>query len=275
MTFDTRERSVATGRPLRLYEFQRGTKRWFYGSADRDLTLQTRLWRSTAISDDGVRLTGETTADVLKVTAPGTLEVAQLYRAAPPSADVGLTVRDFHEGEADLASNVRVVWVGSISGVRFPQPDRCEITCESLSASMDRPGLRLTWERTCPHTLFDRNCGKNRDLYAVSAQVQTLTGAAISSGTFAGFPNGYFSGGLVEWSVGDGEIDRRCIEYHFGSEVFLLGGTQGLVGGMDLKAFPGCRQTDTYCDGTFDNLANFGGVKHLPGKSPFDGTPVF
>ena len=275
MTFDTRERSLATAQPVRLYQFARGTLRWAYCSADRAITFQGVVYKAVAISDDGVRLTGETSADVLTVTGPASLEVAQLFRAAPPSAEISLTLRDYHYGEADVASSARVAWVGSISAVRWPQADRCAIACESISASMQRPGLRLTWERTCPHTIYDRRCGVDRNTFAVAATVQALTGTTLSSATFAAQAAGYFGGGFVEWAVGGGELERRGIEAHTGSDLVLMGGTAGLAGGLAVTAYPGCRQTNSYCNTKFNNLVNFGGVAHLPGKSPFDGTPVF
>lgn len=275
MSFGARERSIAAGRPVRLYEFRRGALRWAYCSADRDITLLGGLFKATPISEDGVRLTGETTADVLTITAPGNLEVAQLYRGAPPSAEVALTMRDFNDGDGEAPDSTRVVWVGSISGVRWPQPDRAEISCQSLSASMERPGLRLTWERSCPHTIYDRRCGVDRNLFALATDVQTMDGARISNGALAAQPDGYFAGGFVEWSVGSGELDRRGVEAHTGSDLVLLGGTQGLVPGLAFTVYPGCRQTSVYCNATFNNIVNFGGFLHLPGKSPFDGDPIF
>lgn len=275
MSFLQRERSVADGQPVRLYEFSRGVKRWTWCGADRDITLLGSVYRAAAISDDGVRLTGETTADVLTITAPGRLEVAQLFRGAPPAAEVAVTVRDYHFGDPDEAASVRMVWVGSIQGVRWPQPDRAEIACQSLSASMERPGLRLTWERTCPHTIYDRRCGVDRNAHAVATTVQAMDGAAISNGALAAYPDGVFAGGFVEWQVGGGELDRRGIEGHSGSSLVLLGGTQGLALGMPCTVYPGCRQTAEYCSTQFGNLLNFGGFRHLPSKSPFDGDPVF
>ena len=227
MSFDTRERSLATAQPVRLYQFARGTLRWSYCSADRAITFQGSTYKAIAISDDGVRLTGETSADLLTITGPASLEVAQLFRAAPPSAEIALTLRDYHYGESDVAASARVAWVGSVAGVRWPQADRCAIACQSISASMQRPGLRLTWERTCPHTIYDRRCGVDRNAFAVAAAVQTLTGAVISSGALAGRADGYFGGGFVEWAVGGGELERRGIEVHTGNDLALLGGHAG------------------------------------------------
>lgn len=275
MTFDSRERSLATGQPIRLYLFSRGALSWAYCGADRTVNFQGRVYAPLPISDDGVRMTGETSADVLTITAPASLDVAQLYRYAPPSAEIELAVRDYHFGEVDAASSARFAWMGSVSGVRWPQVDRCQIACESISASMNRPGLRLTWERTCPHTIFDRNCRLDRNVWAVNATLLSLTALSIESATFAAKPDGYFAGGYVEWAVGAGEMERRGVESHAGSTLGLLNGTQGMVTGQPVVAYPGCRQTNTYCNGTFNNLVNFGGIAHMPGKSPFDGDPIF
>jgi uncharacterized phage protein (TIGR02218 family) len=275
MTFDSRERSLATGRPVRLYDFQRGAQRWTYCSADRDILFQAATWAALAISDDGIRMSGEPSADALKVTAPAGLAVAQLYRAAPPSAEVWLTIRDFHHGEADLVSSSVVCWVGSIAGVRWPELDRCEITCQSLSASMDRPGLHLSWQRSCPHSIYDRECRVDRNLHKVVATLVGVDGVKVSSATFATYPTGHFAGGFIEWPIGLGELERRGVESHSGTDLVLLGGTFGLVPGITVDAYPGCPQTADVCDSKFANIINFGGIRHMPGKSPFDGTPVF
>jgi hypothetical protein len=44
---------------------------------------------------------------------------------------------------------------------------------------------------------------------------------------------------------------------------------------MIVAAYPGCPRTIAVCDARFANHLRYGGVPHLPGKSPFDGDPVF
>jgi hypothetical protein len=45
--------------------------------------------------------------------------------------------------------------------------------------------------------------------------------------------------------------------------------------GNTISAFPGCRRTIDDCVNKFNNLDNFGGFPHSPGRNPFDGQPVF
>ena len=275
MTFDSRERSLATARPVRLYRFTRGTLSWAYCTADRDITFQAVKYAASAISDDGLRLTGEASADALKVTAPGTLAVAQLFRGAPPSSDVWLTIRDYHEGEPDAPASALISWIGTIAAVRWPATDRCEITCQTLSASMERPGLRLAWERTCPFALYDRNCRVNRELYRVDGLVQTVSGSTLGVPAAGTKPDGWFSGGFVAWVIEGGEIEQRGIESHAGIDLVLLGGTQGLRAAQSVAMYAGCNQTMAVCDGRFANGDNYGGYVDLPGKSAVYRTPLF
>lgn len=272
MSFETRERSIFDGQPVRLYLFELGAlNRWGFAAADRAVTLQGVTYKPLAISDDGVRLTGQASADTLRITAPADLAPAQLFRATAPAEEVFVTLRDTHWGEADAPASSRVVWVGSISGVRWPQDDRCEVSCESLSASMRRPGLRLTYQRGCPHSVYDGECGVNRELHRVSATVTALDGARL---THNGAGAGTYAGGFVEWTAG-GRTERRGIDAEDGQVLTLLGGTHGIALGSAVWIYQGCDQTSTTCHNRFSNMDNYGGFRHMPGKSPFDGDPVF
>lgn len=276
MSFLSRENSIFGGRPITLYEFQRGTQRWSYTSADRDQEFQTRTFTKIAITDDGLHRTGEASADTLTVRVPYNNPIALMFRGAPPAAEVFLTIYDLHQGESDY----RVGWTGSIQGVRYPSPARAEVLCLSQGATMDRPGLWLGWERACPYDVYGPivagvGCGVSPALYAVEATVLSMTTSAISSGTFDAQPDGYFDGGYVEWPIGGGETERRGIVRHVGSELTLLGGTDGIDVGQGITAFPGCPKTIDVCDSRFGNSEQHGGVPHLPGKSPFDGDPIF
>ncbi len=273
MTYDLTERSAAAARPVRLYRFTRGTLAWRYCSADRDIVHQAQTFKALrgGIKDGGIRQTGQGSPDLLKLTAPADLEVAQLYRGAAPSSPIQLTVFARHYGVDDYL----VIWSGEIRSVKWPALDRCEISCSPLTERMEMQGLRLGWERNCPHALYSTACGVDMNLYRVESTVQGMDGASISNGAFAAYPAGHFTGGLVEWSIGGGEYERRGIEAHSGSTLTLLGGSGGLGLSQVIRVYPGCAQTVASCKNRFDNLANYGGIPHLAGKSPWDGSNVF
>ncbi len=271
MTFAARETSLASGQPIRLYEFQRGLIRFRYTNADRAIEFQTQTFDPVAIRDNGIGQGGEPNEEILVITGPHDLAVARLFRGVPPADEVAIIVRDTHFGETEAP----IRFIGGIEGVNWPTESQCEIRCQSLGASMLRPGLRLGWERGCPHSLYDHNCNVNRDLFETTATIQSMDGLTISSGAFDAFANDYFPGGYVEWSIGLGETDRRGIIAQADETLTLLGGTQGLEVGMEVTAYPGCPRTAAICNSRFNNLPNYGGFPHIPGKSPFDGDPVF
>lgn len=271
MTFDTRERSISGGAPVRLYEFQRGLIRWRYTNADRSVIYQTRTYEHVPIADDGIRQGGEPQGDLLTVTLPADSAVARAYRAVPPASEIWLWIRDLHAGDTDAI----VSYVGNVQGVNYPAPDRARIACLSLAASMDRPGLRMSWQRGCNNALYDHNCKVDRESFKVVTTIQSLSGETIESGAFEGPDEGYFAGGYIEWSIGEGEFDQRGIVSQSGSSLALLGGTAGLTAGQTVTAFAGCPLVAQICNDRFDNLPNYGGVPHLQGSSPFDGNPIF
>lgn len=273
MTYELIENSIDLGRPIRLYKFMRGVATWAYCTADRDITYQSVTYKSIpgGLRDSGIRQSGEATADAFEITAPATIDIAQLYRGVSPSDKIEITVYDKHYDDAQAI----IVYIGSIFDVKFPAEDRCTIVCNTDSVSLNVMGLTLTWGLGCQYEVYGRGCEVNRDLFKVDAIVQSMTGLTISSAAFESYDDGWFDGGYVEWPVGAGNYDRRGIVSHNGSVLELLGGTQGIGLGIVLTAFPGCDTTMQICHDKFNNDPNYGGALHQPGKSPFDGTPVF
>jgi len=273
MSFDSRESSLAAGTPIRLYEFSRGVMRWLYNSSDRDISVGTQVFRTLrgGISDNGIRQSGVSKQDSFVITAPADIEVAQPWRGSRPSAEIYLRVRDMHYGDIEIVNRL----TGSISSVKWPRLDTCTITVQDIESSMERPGLIDTHSRTCSTTLYSTQCGVDRNVHRVETTIQSLSGRTISSGEFASYPDGWFSGGYVEWPIGQGEYDSRHIESHAGSVLHLLGGVLGLAASQAIRVYPGCDFLPGTCNDKFGNLPNLRATPHMDGKSPFDGEQVF
>lgn len=273
MSFKTRENSIADGQPVRLYLFERGaTWRYAYTSANRDIDYMGIRYTCHPIDDDGIRMTGEASADTLKIKAQADIPPAQLFRGAPPSDEISLTVWDYHYGEPDASASAEVAWMGSISTVRWPDVDRCEISCESLDASLNQAGLSGIWGKECDNTIYDSGCRVDRTLHQVSAVIITMDGATI---TYSAALTGVFGGGMVEWTIPGGHIERRTIASESGWVLSLLGGTYGLSLGQTITLYKGCDGTMNCCSSRFGNHPNYGGYLHIPGDSPFDGNAIF
>lgn len=288
MAFLTLEKSTAEGSPVQLYEFQRtsgGTDYfWRYNSSDRDLTYSGNLHKASAISDDGVRLSGEAASTEFIVTMPITEDFCEQFRLSGtvPSDTIYLRVRRAHaadigdlDGAVPTVNEARVTWVGTVNGVAQLDDIKAKVTCAMLAASFRRGGLRYGYSRNCPHILYGAQCTLNAEDFKATGAVDTVDGTQISGTTFDGFPDGDFTGGYIEYDLPSGMVERRMIISHIGANLVLLGFPAGLLAGDTISAFKGCDRIVKTCDTKFNNLLNFGGFPHTPGRNPFDGNPVF
>lgn len=280
MSFNLFEIAGFLGRPICLYEFVWGNDTYRYTSSDRNIQYpyvdgnpaNGTWWTSIPIKDNG--FTQGVTTQEFVVELPRSNEIVNLFRSTPPSLPIALTCRRFHKD--DPAQDVAVYWVGTVGNVKVRDAIKAEILGIPISSTMRRTGLRLCWERNCPHSLYDEGCGANRNLFKAVTTVTALTGSTITVAATGGWAGVQFSGGYVEWeATAAGTVDRRAIERGDGNIMYLLGSTDRMEVGMAVTLYLGCDLTPTTCQGTFNNLANHGGFQMLAGKSPFDGNPVF
>lgn len=278
MSFNTPEISNQDGQPVALYKFQWGNTFWRYTSADRDIVLNElgvdHTYTAIAISDSGMVQGGDQGND-FNVTAPSDIPLAVLYRGTPPSGTIFLTVRRKHASDDEAP----VWWIGTVGNVKRESDVSISVVGRTLTASFKRSGLRLSWQRSCPHILYDRGCKVDPDAHGVAGTITAKDGVSVTvSGATVG-DEARFMGGFIRW-VADisGTYERRGIEETgtIGSGTFkLFGRPDRLDVGDTITLYPGCKHTPTACDVDFGNLPNYGGYDFIPGKSPFDGTPVF
>lgn len=272
MAYDLIETSQELGRPIYLYRFILGTSLWRYTSADEDVVFDGHNWQAVPISDEGIGQTGEAATDALRITADASIGPVLAFRNNPPSNTIQVTIFRAHEGDL---SNFITAYVGEVTEVDTPTPNSASITCETLSATMRRAGLRLGWQRTCPYALYDPlTCKVEKGLYGVAGTIGAISGFTINVAALAAYPAGRFAGGFIEWVDPIRGTERRMIESQLGGALTIFGTTEDLEIGMPLTIYPGCARTMDACT-DFDNLPNYGGYPHMPGKSPFDGDPVF
>lgn len=272
MTYNELETSNELGAPIRLYEFRLLDKYWRFTSANTRVSALGSIWEPSAIDDDGVKQTGEINADTLSISMPNTSPIVNMFVGTPPGSQVVLTIRQMHVGADDPV----VCYVGNVDSVnQGDNPAKAVLSCNTLSASMERNGLRLAYSRGCPHALYDSQCRVDKARFEVLATVKTVGGGTVTADAYATKPDGYFAGGYIEWIDPVYGVERRGIEAHSGNTITIFGTVDGLAGGYILKTYPGCPRTMTACDTIFNNADNYGGIPSMPDTSPFDGNPVF
>lgn len=279
-----------SGRPFQLYEFLRTSNGtdfyWRYNSSDRDIWYNNARWKAVPIIDNGVRLSGEAQSTDLEVTMPINEEFCEQFRlsGSVPSDTVWLRIRRLHVGDVDFSDPAQptvvgdalVIWIGTINGITQTGELEAKVRCSMLSASLRRGGLRYGYQKNCPHVLYAPNtCKANKEDFRVTGEVTAIDGNQITVAEFGAQDEGWFNGGWVEWTQPSGMVERRMILTSTGSDIFIMGLPVEMAVGDTISAFAGCDRTIDTCVNKFDNLENYGGFPHSPGRNPFDGNPVF
>jgi hypothetical protein len=98
------------------------------------------------------------------------------------------------------------------------------------------------------------------------ATLSAVSGLDVTAAAFAIAPLP-LDGGWLEWTRGDGLVERRSIMAHSGDTVTLLYGAAALAAGLAVTARPGCPRTWAACEAR-GNTINYGGSVYKPGKDP-------
>lgn len=268
--FDVIEKSRQRGKPEQSFIFRYGPSVHDY----RALTTVTEDFSATLPVFGGVNFiatpismsnivdTGSRERSSVTVFLPDTDPLIDLFRDYPPSYVVGLTVFEHHAGDDEM----RAVWSGRVLSYNSDDYE-AELRCEPIQSSMQRPGLRRRWQRSCPHVLYSTACGATTP--AVSATV-----SLVEAGTLT-FPSNWtadhasFNGGMVEWTLPDGRSERRTIlESTSNGVVRLSGVAAGLSNGDAVSIFKGCNHLVTDCENVHNNILNYGGQPNIPVDNP-------
>lgn len=275
-----------------LYEFSLGSRVWRYTANAQDvIDPNSNRWEAAAISSEQISTSGSATADTLNVTASVDLVPARIWMYSRPSKVMDIRIiranlpdrvsRGDDEGVASdpvadtvQVSNLRVVYVGEVVQCSFDQPGTVGFNCETISATMQREGLRLVWQRSCPYVIYDPlTCGVNKAAFAVAAEVVNIDGNSVSLNVTL---SGNYAGGILEYVHPLRGEDSMTIEVGFDATVVIFEGAEDLYVGQAVTVYRGCDQSPSSCS-SFGNKPNYGGIEALPGKSPFNGLdgPIF
>jgi uncharacterized phage protein (TIGR02218 family) len=260
---------------IALYEFKHGNVYYRYTNIDGDIAAGGNVYTPLpGISDDGYKQAGASDdRQNLAITLPFGNEVEQKFRGTSPSQSVRVTIRRMAQGDTEAP----IYWIGFVAGRAVKDKASVVLNCVTKGVTLKTGGLRNCWTKHCNHMLFGPGCGRgiSKTDFAIPATLTSVNGLTFSADEIAGQPAEWFDGGFIEWSAGDGIIERRMILSATGSTATVLTSTDGLESGMDVVLYPGCDLSIETCDGKFGNRANHGGTPNMSEKSPFDGDPIF
>lgn len=257
--------------PQELYRFVEGASIWTLTSADVSVTYNAETYTPEAISRTETESKGELAKSNVQVKLDIDNVMARRWLTEVIDAIVSLTIFSKDGG------TTIVMWKGRLSSVK-PETNTITLVFESIFTSLRRPGLRLKFQRTCPHSHYGKGCNLNKEDWDVSGTVSAVTETTVVMPVAAGYGDGYFTAGMIE--APDGSL--RFITSHVGSTLTMIRKVQSILDGfaavgpgvMSLRIFPGCDRLHSTCFTKFNNLPNCGACPFIPLKNPFGGTSI-
>lgn len=259
------------GRPSELYRFSYGPNpndTRFYADAERNIVHAGDTYTPVPIKRGSTSNTGSLDKSSMEVTMPHTLAIPQLFRIYSPSQTVLLTIFQGENGDPD--GEFVAVWVGRVVSASF-EGIEAKLSCEPISTSFRRSGLRRNYQYMCPHVLYGPQCQADKSAASTSMSVQSASGRQVVLTSTLSNPDRYI-GGMLEWVTAQGLDEARTIldaaNIAGKTQLTLTGLTSGLTAGMTANAVRGCKHTLPSCIEDHNNAPNYGGDPWIPTKNP-------
>lgn len=281
MAYNDQETSIHDGAPFFLYEFNTAGQVYRYTDYPSAITWNSVEWAPFPIKHTEVKQSNELSKNSLTVTIPIKGEFADIFVGWSPDHIVTFTLRRGHFGSSD----VLVYWKGRVSSHNLKK-ETIELKCESIFTSMRRAGIRARFQRNCRHAVYSKGCGLDKTDFAVPGALTAIAGLTLTIPEAATKPDGWFQGGIVEFS--DGSF--RMALSHVGDQVRISRASRHAIeafsdagyglsygqyyGGVSVILYPGCDRTLATCKNKFNNLNNQGGFKWIPSKNPMGGSSL-
>ena len=173
--------------------------------------------------------------------------------------------------QADLAVVGGItLFVGQIADIQCTRT-LLKITVNSTVQMLNTKMPRNIWQPGCIHTLYDTDCGVDRDGPAIAIEttvdhdstVTMLNGKQLD---LMGLETNWFEQGYVKFTSGALTGIRRTIKSTAlpGSFNLLLPLPSTPAFGDTFKIYPGCDKTQATCTNKFHNVRNFLGFPYIP-----------
>lgn len=260
MTFAAREISRYFGKPFELFLFSTTGASYYYTSADRAITYNSKTYSPLPMKRTEVDQNSEAKSGAIKVTIPRTSDIAGLFVAFIPESPLSLVIYKGHTGDPD--NEVVVEFTGSVISAEFD--DHCTLVCAPEQELLKRRVPVQQFLSMCPWVLYGAGCNLNKDNFRVTGTVSSVSSVTVQAAVFATKPDGWFRSGYLEYGN-----QRRLIVAHVGNTVTLVSQMMGLANGASIFAYAGCNRTESDCKNKFNNFTRFWGFTHIPNQNPF------
>lgn len=262
-----------------LYKFVLGEDIWTYTSSNESVVYNGETYIPASIGRGNIESKSEISKSNLEISLSLSDELAQLL--VRNYFDLLLSVTVFTQNDVRTV----VSWKGRLSSIK-PGVANVTLSVESIFTSLRRPGLRALYQKTCRHAVYFKGCKLNKEDFASSGRLLSISASLISINEASLQTDGYYLGGMV----GSEDGSYRLIINHTGSFITMsrpldflsksfsesgYGMSYGMYyGGISIKIYPGCDRSMSVCLNRFNNLDNHGGFPWIPSINPFGGSSI-
>lgn len=282
--YDDAEASVEDSEPRELFviSINDGVQVWRHTSATRDISYGGNVYTVLAMDRDNIAITMPGKEKDLTLTLPiDHAFVKRWLQLGIPPLNASLTVYRQNGGET------RTKWAGDIASLGGIDKGVAKFRVPSRAGEwMLRPIPSMVASRSCPHFLFDTNCGVARtEVGPTALPHRQITTVIYVNGRdvrvdlpdiTAGDPlrdDWADQGELYHPSTGERMTVQVQTDLNPGTgtvaDLRLQFPVVGLKVGDTVHVFAGCRLDITTCRTKFDNKQRFGGAPQMPLKNPF------
>jgi hypothetical protein len=223
-----------------------------------------------AITHGDVVSSGSMDKSDLEVKIARGTTVDDLFVAYPPSQVMNLLIFKGHAETEGTIYNFPLEWAGRIRGAEY-HSNTLILNCEPVSTSMRRPGLRRSYQVSCPHVLYGSQCRANKKNATFDRTVSSVLQQNITISVALPGEDVNYSGGLIEWDNASGGREVRTILNCNEDRTVLKvrGFLRGVQSGTNLKISFGCNRFTSDCRDLHNNILNYGGQPWIPFDNPF------
>lgn len=225
---------------IETYEFQHLVTTYTYTSTDN------------AISRSAITSTMATSGEALQLAVPRDNPVALLFRHAPPTQPVTVTITATGQGQ---------IWTGTVQQVRW-SGSGATLECVDILSKTTKLLNPHRFSRNCRHVLYGRGCWADPEdfvdavtITAIAPETRTVTVSGVTV-------SDRFRGGILR--AGGEKVQIVDV---LAQTLTLMGWSSSLAVGP-AELIRGCDRTIYTCHAWFSNAANFGGFPAIK-SSPF------
>jgi len=175
MGYEESEQSVASGRPVDLFDIAMGLVHWRLTSAGYDIDYFYNDYESAPCKCSEIESSGEISNNAIELELPRGHALAVMCVAGPPEQIITLTKYRGHGN--DYIKD----YFGYFVNFKFNEKGIPIMIFESSSSNLPMSGGRRRAMRLCGHRLYGYRCGVNKESYRIDGIIDTIDGLTITA----------------------------------------------------------------------------------------------